>query len=67
MFSSLTRLLNAVTNLADNLTALSATVAEANGHLRGRLQLDAGDPPPPLEHQPDEPTGNGRRGKRQTA
>jgi hypothetical protein len=40
MFAPLTRLLTALSALADNLTAFSATVAEVNAGLRGRLQLD---------------------------
>jgi hypothetical protein len=38
---SITRLFAAVAALADNLNALASTVAEANGHLRARLTLDA--------------------------
>ena len=73
---ALTRLLNALTTLADNLAALSATVAEVNGGLRHRLALDGPGTPdaPGLTHQtaPDRtdgaaaadgppPTGRGRR------
>ena len=43
----LTKLLNAVAGLADNLSALSATVAEVNGGLRRRLALDGTDGPAP--------------------
>jgi hypothetical protein len=40
----LTKLLGALTGLADNLSALSATVAEVNAGVRGRLGLDGGGP-----------------------
>jgi hypothetical protein len=52
----------AVATLADNLTALAGTVAEADGHLRARLALDA----PVIEHQA-EGNGTGRRGRKQPA
>jgi hypothetical protein len=45
----LTKLLNAVAGLADNLSALSATVAEVNGGLRRRLALDGAESTPPAE------------------
>jgi hypothetical protein len=37
---ALSKLFAAIGTLADNLTALAGTVAEANGHLRARLTLD---------------------------
>jgi hypothetical protein len=40
MFNSITRVLTALANLAENIQALAATVAEANGNLRGRLSMD---------------------------
>jgi hypothetical protein len=51
---ALTRLLTALSALADNLTALAGTVAEINGGLRGRLALDGTTPPETavLAHQP---------------
>ena len=72
---ALTRLFNAVTTLADNLAALSATVAEVNAGLRDRLALDGAGPAdrPALNQAPpdgtegaaagDSPpaTGRGRR------
>jgi hypothetical protein len=50
---ALTRLLTALSTLADNLNALAGTVAEINGGLRGRLALD-GTPADTavLAHQP---------------
>jgi hypothetical protein len=73
---ALTRLLNALTGLADNLAALSATVGELNAGLRHRLALDGAGTPeaPALMHEtaPDgtagaaaaegrPPVGRGRR------
>ena len=51
---ALTRLLNALTTLADNLAALSATVAEVNTGLRRRLARDGAGTPEmlALTHQP---------------
>jgi hypothetical protein len=64
---SITRLFAAVAALADNLSALASSVAEANGHLRGRLSLDApAEELPALDHQPAEGNGTPRR-KRQTS
>jgi hypothetical protein len=57
-------LLTALAALADNVTALAGTVAEANAALRGRLGLDGADQDV-IDHQPAE-NGTGRR-KRQTA
>jgi hypothetical protein len=62
----LTKVLTALSALADNLTALSATVAEANAGLRGRLQLAAPDQPQVIDHEPAETNGT-RRGKKQQA
>ncbi len=72
---SLTKLWNAIATLATNVTTLAGTIAEANGALRSRLQLDAPDQeqPPQLLHQVEaEPDpvaagSNGRRGKHTTA
>ena len=49
---ALTRRLTAVTTLADNLAALSATVAEVNGGLRCRLALEAPEEGQALDHGP---------------
>jgi hypothetical protein len=59
---ALTKLLTALSALADNLNALAGTVAEINGGLRGRLALDAptGDVPV-LEDEPAPGNGAGRR------
>jgi hypothetical protein len=65
MFAPLTKLLSALSSLADNVTALASTVAECNTALRGRLQLDAADTPDVLDYQPE--NGAGRRGRKQTA
>ncbi len=62
----LTRLTGAVRSLADNLLALSQTVAEANQGLRRRLRLDGPDAPeaPALPGAPQEaPRGARRNGK----
>jgi hypothetical protein len=72
---ALTRLLTALSALADNLTALSGTVAEINGNLRDRLGLtgvpadvpalthqgtqDGSEGPPAADGPPA--TGRGRR------
>ena len=50
---ALTRLLTALSALADNLNTLAGTVAEVNGGLRGRLALE-GTPAETavLTHQP---------------
>jgi hypothetical protein len=74
---ALTRLLTAVSTLADNLNVLAATVAEINGGLRGRLALDGTTPAETavLTHQAPQDgtdgtaTGNGpaersRRGRK---
>ena len=45
----LTKLCNAVNSLAENLLALSGTVAEVNGGLRRRLALDGTEGAPPAE------------------
>ena len=46
----LTLLMTAVSALAENVLALSGTVAEVNVALRGRLRLDQPDPlPTPAE------------------
>ncbi len=45
----LSKLCNAVSALAENVLALSGTVAEVNGGLRRRLGLDASDGAPPAE------------------
>jgi hypothetical protein len=65
MFAPLTRLLTAVATLADNVTALASTVAEANTSLRGRLGLDGADQEV-IDHQPAG-NGTGRRKRPQTA
>ena len=50
---ALTRLLNALATLADNLNALAGTVAEINGGLRHRLTLgDSSAETAVLAHQP---------------
>jgi hypothetical protein len=48
----LTKLLNALTTLADNLSALSATVAEVNTRLRHRLALDGAEEAPLIGGRP---------------
>ena len=45
----LTKLFNALNALAENVLALSGTVAEVNGGLRRRLALDAGEGAAPAE------------------
>lgn len=65
----------ALATLATNVTTLAATIAEANGALRARLQLDAADQEqqPQLVHQVEAETdpvtaaSNGRRGKHAAA
>jgi hypothetical protein len=58
----LTKLMTAVSALAENVLALSGTVAEVNVALRGRLRLDqptsgaAGS-----RHEPATPTRRGRK------
>ncbi len=71
---TLTKLWTALATLATNVTTLAGTIAEANGALRGRLQLDAADDVqasalPALMHQieADAEPGNGRRGKHTAA
>jgi hypothetical protein len=48
---ALSKLFAALATLADNLSALAGTVAEANGHLRARLTLDGPAEVPALPHQ----------------
>jgi hypothetical protein len=65
----LTKLYNAVNALAENLLALSGTVAEVNGGLRRRLALDgpegAAQPAEVIDQRPAEalpaPRRNGKK------
>ncbi len=52
----LSKLCNAVNALAENVLALSGTVAEVNGGLRRRLALDGTEGPAPTEVIDQRPT-----------
>jgi hypothetical protein len=66
MFAPLTRLLSALSALADNVLALAGTMAEVNVALRDRLQLAGPDHTQVIDHEPAETNGT-RRGTKQTA
>jgi hypothetical protein len=66
MFAPLTRMLTALSALAENVLQLAGTVAEVNVALRERLQLAGPDQTQVIDHEPAETNGT-RRGKRQPA
>jgi hypothetical protein len=68
----LSKLCSAVNALAENLLALSGTVAEVNGGLRRRLALDGPDGAPPAEVTDQRPAAEAlpaprRNGRKSTA